>query len=161
MYLLATSAGTGNLDADNQDDAYPTDPWVLDIASKVEDYFEDGHIQDAPLNGFSGVESCVLPAIMCCFGRDRQSGDNNGDCEKENCDNKNPADNSNLCFIESGKEGSIHCHGFAWSENDNDVSSMLKYNNLFFVSLYDHWYTRGYVENALDSELSFPMCGKL
>ena len=52
-------------------------------------------------------------------------------------------------------EGPMHCHGFAWSTDDQDVSSRLKANALFFVSMYDHMHNRGYVGNVPGS----PMCG--
>jgi hypothetical protein len=44
--------------------------------------------------------------------------------------------------------------GFAWAEDTNDPSFVYRGNNLFFVSLYDHMYVRGYVENIP----SAPMC---
>ena len=59
-------------------------------------------------------------------------------------------------------EGDIHCHGLAWSSDPNHISAMFKFNNFFYVSLYDHWYTRGYVENSLGSSFvktGIPMCG--
>ena len=59
------------------------------------------------------------------------------------------------------EEGDIHCHGLAWSSDPNDISAIFKFNNFFYVSLYDHWYTRGYVENSLDgdfAETGVPMC---
>ena len=34
----------------------------------------------------------------------------------------------------------------------------MKYNNLFYVSMYDHMYTRGYVEKMVPDEY-VPMCG--
>jgi hypothetical protein len=56
-------------------------------------------------------------------------------------------------------EGDIHCHGVAWAESENDPTNRLRFNNLFFVSMYDHMYTRGYVENALAPVSSgIPMC---
>ena len=44
--------------------------------------------------------------------------------------------------------------GFAWAEDANDPSSVYRGNSLFYVSLYDHMYTRGYVKNIP----SAPMC---
>jgi len=52
-------------------------------------------------------------------------------------------------------EGAIHCHGFAWAEDDADPSSRYKANNLFYVSMYDHMLQRGYVRNIPGA----PMCG--
>ena len=104
----------------------------------------------------------------------------NGNCATpydENCVDKDVADNNNLCFVDMEKgnastnfdndgfvgfpgdnqegEGSIHCHGFAWSNNANDHTARYKANNLFFVSMYDHMYQRGYVKNIPGA----PMCG--
>lgn len=52
--------------------------------------------------------------------------------------------------------GPIHCHGFAWSDKADDPISQAKWNTLFYVSMYDHLYKRGYVENAVDVQ---DMCG--
>ena len=82
------------------------------------------------------------------------------------------ADNTDLCYNELTKapysndidangfsvyddEGPVHCHGFAWSTDEREASSRYKANNLFFVSMYDHMYKRGYVGNIPGS----PMCG--
>lgn len=82
------------------------------------------------------------------------------------------ADNTDLCYNELTKapysndidangfsvyddEGPVHCHGFAWSTDEREASSRYKANNLFFVSMYDHMYERGYVGNIPGS----PMCG--
>ncbi len=110
---------------------------------------------------------------MCCFGRDRQPNDNNGNCHdpiETNCRHADPADNSNLCWTDTdiptfsdpfafpGKsEGPIHCHGLAWDEDENSFLTQLRFNNFFYVSLYDHMYTRGYVEPTVDSD-NIGMC---
>lgn len=52
-------------------------------------------------------------------------------------------------------EEEIHAHGFAW--NDGDETEAFRANVLFYVSFYDHLYTRGYVENVQGA----PMCGCL
>ena len=62
---------------------------------------------------------------------------------------------------EDDEEGEVHCHGYAWSEDKNHISSRYKNNVLFYVSMYDHLYQRGYVENILGSsmeETDIPMC---
>mmetsp|Transcript_31451 Transcript_31451/g.57611 ORF Transcript_31451/g.57611 Transcript_31451/m.57611 type:complete len:1535 (+) Transcript_31451:73-4677(+) len=127
-----------------------------------------------------GLATCTTNAAMCCWPKDRQANDNNGNCAKaydENCVDKDPADNTDLCFVDlergnastgvdstgpivySGDnndgEGSIHCHGLAWSNDINDKTARYKANNLFFVSMYDHMYQRGYVKNVPGA----PMCG--
>lgn len=58
----------------------------------------------------------------------------------------------------TGGEGAIHCHGLAWDSDPNDPTARFRFNNFFYVSLYDHMYTRGYVENMIDSDF-VPMCG--
>eukprot|EP00584_Thalassiosira_punctigera_P019063 CAMPEP_0172574420 /NCGR_PEP_ID=MMETSP1067-20121228/136690_1 /TAXON_ID=265564 ORGANISM="Thalassiosira punctigera, Strain Tpunct2005C2" /NCGR_SAMPLE_ID=MMETSP1067 /ASSEMBLY_ACC=CAM_ASM_000444 /LENGTH=504 /DNA_ID=CAMNT_0013367049 /DNA_START=150 /DNA_END=1660 /DNA_ORIENTATION=+ len=124
--------------------------------------------------------SCSSHAAMCCWPKDRQANDGNGNCATpydKNCVDKDPADNTNLCFADLSKgnlssefdsdsgfmvfpgdngngEGSIHCHGFAWADDEYDPISRYKANNLFFVSMYDHMHQRGYVENIP----GMPMC---
>jgi len=45
----------------------------------------------------------------------------------------------------------MHCHGFAWASTDgSDMNVAAKWNNLFFVSMYDHLYQRGYVNSITD-----------
>ena len=118
---------------------------------------------------------CTAHAAQCCWPRDRQAKDNNGNCATpydSNCVDKDVADNTDLCYNELDKapyangvdangfsvydyEGPVHCHGFAWSPDDSETTSRYKANALFFVSMFDHMYTRGYVENIPGS----PMCG--
>ena len=126
------------------------------------------------------LATCTTNAAMCCWPKDRQANDGNGNCAKaydENCVDKDPADNTNLCYVDLERgnastgfdstdvlvypgdggqgEGSIHCHGLAWSNDKNDHTARYKANNLFFVSMYDHMYQRGYVKNVPGA----PMCG--
>jgi hypothetical protein len=128
----------------------------------------------------NGLATCTTNAAMCCWPKDRQANDNNGNCAKpydQNCVNKDPADNTNLCYVDLERgnsstgstdagflgfpedngngEGAIHCHGLAWSNDANDHTARYKANNLFFVSMYDHMYQRGYVKNIPGA----PMCG--
>ena len=134
------------------------------------------------LTNFDSATSCTANTAMCCWPKDRQANDNNGNCATpydENCVNKDPADNTNLCFADLRKgtvssgynasdqafisfpednangEGSIHCHGFAWSNDEYDPTSRYRGNNLFYVSMYDHMHQRGYVKNIP----GMPMCG--
>ena len=84
-------------------------------------------------------------------------------------------DNTDLCYVESTtgpgflsfpgddgnnrpflSEGPIHCHGMGWVEDDMlDPSIIYNANNLFYISMYDHMYQRGYVRNIAGA----PMCG--
>jgi len=130
------------------------------------------------------LNTCNAHAAMCCWVTDRQANDNNGNCATPydvNCVNKDPADNTDLCYVShpdgnlstkfdstngftgfpgddnnnsNDAEGPIHCHGFAWAEDDNDYTARYKANNLFYVSMYDHMYQRGYVRNVPGA----PMC---
>ena len=108
----------------------------------------------APTLGFeNGCQASN--AIMCCWHRDRQYFDNNGNCHFAHCKGANPGDNTDLCFTEfegevypypgDETEEDLHCHGFAWSSEEEDISDMAKWNNLFYVSMYDHLFQRGYV----------------
>jgi len=129
------------------------------------------------------ASTCSAHAAMCCWPKDRQANDGNGNCAKpydHNCVDKDVADNTDLLFADLDKggdssgfasdrgfavypedngngEGSIHCHGFAWADDEYDPTSRYKANNLFFVSMYDHMHQRGYVKNIP----GMPMCGCL
>jgi len=114
---------------------------------------------------------------VCCWHRDRQYFDNNGNCSPGDCANQMPGDNTDLCWTEGGDdsphpypgsvtEGDLHCHGFAWStldETAGDVNTNAKFNNLFYISMYDHLYTRGYANSITDDPLIMgdeqAMCG--
>jgi len=128
----------------------------------------------------AGNPTCTTNAAMCCWPKDRQANDGNGNCAKGydvNCVSKDPADNTNLCHVDMERgngstgfdsagflgyegdnnagEGAIHCHGLAWSNDVNDHTARYRGNNIFFVSMFDHMYQRGYVENIPGA----PMCG--
>jgi len=137
-----------------------------------------------PDDSIDNFDSCELNTVMCCWVTDRRA-DNDGDCaepypgrngfEGSNCVDADPADNTDLCYVDHQRspqanhvdggfilypeetEGPTHCHGFIWSDDDNDESSLYKANNLFYVSMYDHLRNRGYVRNVPGA----PMCGCL
>jgi len=136
---------------------------------------------DLPAFNPSDVDKCELNAAFCCWVQDRQAGDNNGNCKtpyESNCIDRDPGDNANLCYVEHNKgavsthiaggfsiygdvkrnieniEGPVHCHGFAWADDETDNISAFKGNNLFYVSMYDHMHQRGYVRNVPGA----PMC---
>jgi len=138
------------------------------------DNFRDAEATTTVLQAIPSLSNCAYNAIMCCFGRDRQPNDNNGNCAdpiETNCHHADPADNSNLCWTDTDiptfsdpfafpekSEGPIHCHGLAWGDKDeNSFLTHLRFNNFFYVSLYDHMYTRGYVEPMVDSD-NIGMC---
>eukprot|EP00568_Trieres_chinensis_P011237 CAMPEP_0183297278 /NCGR_PEP_ID=MMETSP0160_2-20130417/4613_1 /TAXON_ID=2839 ORGANISM="Odontella Sinensis, Strain Grunow 1884" /NCGR_SAMPLE_ID=MMETSP0160_2 /ASSEMBLY_ACC=CAM_ASM_000250 /LENGTH=567 /DNA_ID=CAMNT_0025459069 /DNA_START=9 /DNA_END=1712 /DNA_ORIENTATION=+ len=125
-------------------------------------------------------DGCDINSAFCCWVQDRQAGDNNGNCNtpyEAQCIDKDPADNANFCYTDHSRsrpathveggfsifvnngheaiEGPIHCHGLAWADDESDISNAYKGNNLFYVSLFDHMYQRGYVRNAPGST----MCG--
>merc|ERR1712144_57150 len=70
-----------------------------------------------------------------------------------------------VAYPEDDVEGDLHCHGFSWSkfeETYGDVNTNAKWNNLFYVSMYDHLYKRGYAESITnDPEIAGTqaMCG--
>lgn len=51
-------------------------------------------------------------------------------------------------------EGATHCHGFAFSNSKSDAETRYMGNNLFYISMYDHLYKRGYARNIPGA----PMC---
>uniref|UniRef100_A0A7S1D1C3 Uncharacterized protein n=1 Tax=Cyclophora tenuis TaxID=216820 RepID=A0A7S1D1C3_CYCTE len=119
--------------------------------------------------------NCELNAVNCCWVQDRQAEDDNGDCEVRydaNCTDANPMDNTDVCYVdmsrsptsnrvsagfalfENNAEDEVHCHGFAWSSDDNHPTSLFKGDVLMFVSMKDHLMDRGYVKNIPGA----PMC---
>jgi len=164
---------TGNFQGDTSD----SDEESLAAGEAINAYYEadaEGASNSILVANFPSVQTnfdeCAHQSIMCCFGRDRQFGDNNGDCSRNDCDDADPGDNSNLCYTEPSNtpfpkdaEGDVHCHGLAWGNDGNDFGAQLKYNNFFYVSLYDHMYSRGYVQEMTfdqpDVTDDVPMCG--
>jgi len=131
----------------------------------------------SPPASFNANSCEKTSAAMCCWSKDRQYNDNNGGCSLGHCVNQGPGDNTDLCWIDDAsgvfpypnekQERSLHCHGLSWSaletdDNDDVINDSAKWNNLYFVSLYDHLYQRGYVDSITDSydfEGESPMCG--
>jgi len=131
-------------------------------------------ILESPTSAFQEGSCSASNAAVCCWHRDRQYFDNNGNCNQNDCARANPADNTDLCWTEQNgtifpypgddTEKDLHCHGFAWAKDDiaGDINSKAKWNNLFFVSLYDHLYQRGYADSITDDDLingQQAMCG--
>jgi hypothetical protein len=76
-----------------------------------------------------GLATCTTNAAMCCWPKDRQANDNNGNCTTpygENCVNKDPADNTDLCFVDlnrtptDGYESDKGFLGFPQDNNDGE-----------------------------------------
>ena len=150
---------------------------LKDDAAKVKEYYDVSRESAFKLPDLPQFDPavCTSHAAQCCWPRDRQANDNNGNCKTpydSDCVDKDVADNTDLCYndlsdapytnqIEANgftvfdEEGPIHCHGFAWSNDEQETLSRYKGNALFFVSMYDHMYVRGYAENVPGS----PMCG--
>jgi len=156
-------------------DHYPTTEESYVAGESVRELMEgDGSkkMLTAPA-GFEG--GCASNTAMCCWHRDRQYFDNNGNCNMGDCANANPGDNSDLCWTEhegevfpypsDTTEGNIHCHGVSWGTDaaaNYNIHNEAKWNALVYVSLYDHMYTRGYVESLTnDSKImgDHSMCG--
>ena len=175
-------AGRASWNEETETELFPgneTTPFnVLETdAYKVNDYkaISEENIFKMPNLAQFDPAMCASHVAQCCWPRDRQAGDNNGNCATpydSDCVDKDVADNTNLCYNELDKapytngigangfsiyddEGPVHCHGFAWSTEDSEITARYKANALYFVSMYDHMYQRGYVENIPGS----PMCG--
>ena len=163
LMSLSDAEETGNF----QGTGNPGSPQSVAAGEGINNFFnaEAAGAQHTILQGFSELERCQNQAVMCCFGRDRQSNDNNGNCADGNCGDADPGDNSNLCYTSQANkypeetEGAIHCHGFAWPDDATSAEARLRFNNFFFVSMYDHMYTRGYVGRSVANNDVFPMCG--
>lgn len=161
-------------DDPRQNDHYPTTEESFAAGQAIDKLFEDESrtaFMGAPTDGFQ----CKSNTAMCCWQRDRQYFDNNGDCRHRDCANQDPGDNTDLCWTkdsagtifpypESGIEGNLHCHGVAWSNDFSgyDINTFGRYNTLFYVSLYDHLKQRGYAESLTNDPNIHgeqPMCG--
>ena len=97
--------GYGNMQtpADDNNDENCND----DLSEEAEEGRAVGDFRDhAEVVGLKNLaefdlDRCSLQSFMCCFSRDRQCGDNNGNCRENNCVGKDPADNTNLCYMEA------------------------------------------------------------
>lgn len=155
---------------------YRTTKESFDAGEAVKNLYQ-GQSKNTFFEKPDGFEECASHTAMCCWGRDRQYFDQNGSCNHRDCAHENPGDNTDLCWTEHDEkvypypgdktENNLHCHGISWADNSyNDANFDLntegKWNNLFYVSLYDHMYQRGYVESITNDELIAgvqPMCG--
>lgn len=184
-YEVETAAGEDRLkvDAARADEVYyyQAQRQPIEFPTYIESF--NPHVEDGShsINGIVDTDGCDLNAAYCCFGQDRQAGDNNGNCATPydyNCRDKDPADNTNICYVEharsaksshvdagfsvfgdlvTGKEnieGPVHCHGFAWGDDPLSADHVYRGNLLFYVSMYDHLTQRGYARNIPGS----PMC---
>ena len=152
-------------------------------AERVDDLYET-NVQRYPLQwpgdaptSMTNFANCQLQSAMCCWVSDRQANDNNGNCATpydERCIDADPGDNTDLCAVDMSRstkdsthvddgfaifpdsvEGPVHCHGFAWGEDETEADFRYRANNLFYVSMSDHLHDRGYVRNVQGA----PMCG--
>jgi len=156
-----------------------TDMYVLaDDFDKINKFYGNAAVKDLVKypDNMKNFEDCDIRAAYCCWIQDRQAGDNNGNCDTpydDNCVDEDPGDNTDLCYVDmtdgaasshiaggfaifpDDEEGDVHCHGFAWGNDEDALDARYKGNNLFYVSLYDHFYQRGYVRGVPGA----PMCG--
>jgi len=161
-------------DDPRENDHYPTTEESYNAGLAIgEMYTEESRTAffTAP-DSFQG--GCASNTAMCCWHRDRQYFDDNGNCNAQDCANQNPGDNTDLCWTEldgeifpypgSDTEKQLHCHGLAWSNDESgvDMNAKGKWNTLFYVSMYDHLKQRGYAESiAADPKIMSEqaMCG--
>lgn len=184
-YEVETAAGEDRLQVDaarvNDIYHYNAQRQPIEFPTYIESF--NPHVEDGShvINAIVDTDGCDLNAAFCCFSQDRQAGDNNGNCATpyaQNCYDKDPADNTNICYVDhvrsakssrvgsgfsifgdlaSNKEnieGPVHCHGFAWGDDPLSTDNVYKGNLLFYVSMYDHLTQRGYARNIPGS----PMC---
>ena len=77
-------------------------------AAKVREFYhgDASYSQVAWPGELTNFDSCETPAAFCCWPADRQANDGNGNCATpydKNCVDKDPADNTNLCFADLEK----------------------------------------------------------
>lgn len=140
---------------------YPPDDASYNAGVAIDSFYQDG-ARTSILEPVDHLNNCENQAIMCCFGRDRQYRDGNGNCKPRDCDDAAPGDNSNICYLDGAEpqatpdDETVHCHGLVWSSDETDPSYQLRFNSFFYVLMHDHMYTRGYVSPALPGA---SMCG--
>lgn len=150
------------------------------VSRQIKSFYQNAATSEIvawPDDSIDNFDSCELNTVMCCWVADRRA-DNDGNCAtplSENCVDADPADNTDLCYVDNTRspqanhvdggfilfpnnvEGPTHCHGFVFSDDESEESALYKANNLFYVSMYDHLRNRGYVRNVPGA----PMCGCL
>jgi len=107
---------------------------------------------------------CELRAAMCCYVGARTAA---GTPLSE------PLDNSDACYMDfsqskqsshvrdgysiygNGVEGNLHCHGFAWGNDEGYGDAQFRGNTLFEIALNQSLHKDGYVEELPGA----PMCG--
>lgn len=132
---------------------------------------------DAGINWpeIDNFKNCRFNAVNCCWTKDRQAEDDNGECEKdydEMCANADPIGNTDVCYMDMSRspssnnvrsgfalyetkaEDSVHCHGFVWADDANHPLSVYKGNLAYYVGMFDHLSERGYAKNVPGA----PMC---
>lgn len=162
-------------DDPRHNDHYPTTEESYQAGMAVKDFFENDSktkILPAPTDNFEA--GCASNTAMCCWIRDRQYFDKNGGCQPCDCAEEHPGDNTDLCWTEQNGEvfpypehsieGDLHCHGISWADDNfgYDINTVARWNSLFYVSMYDHMYKRGYVGSITnDPNIAGvqPMCG--
>lgn len=170
---LNTEYETVSID-ESSPDGFDIESIYEDIAEKKVITFPDDYLDD-------NFANCEAQSVMCCWVADRQD-DNDGNCDANDCDDADPADNTDVCYVDlhdspqsnhvdggwalykedfddddvldNPGEGDSHCHGFAWPKDAESTSHRYRGNNLFYVSMYDHLNVRGYVRNVPGA----PMC---
>jgi len=159
-------------------DHYPTSEESYQAGQAIKNFFEEKSkvtfIEKAPTSDLDKCEESNT--AMCCWHRDRQYFDQNGNCGFADCANQNPGDNTDLCWTEGENgevfpypedetENDLHCHGISWSNDFSgyDINTLGRWNTLFYVSMYDHLFKRGYVNSITDypgiQGKKQPLCG--
>lgn len=157
-----------------ENDHYPTSEESYAAGQKIKEIFDEdskNKFFDASSEYFEN--GCSTNTAMCCWHKDRQYFDDNGGCSNRDCAHENPGDNTDLCWTNvgdevfpypgDGTEQDLHCHGISWGDvATNDINTRARWNSLFYVSMVDHLYTRGYSESLTDDPKiagEIPMCG--
>jgi len=149
-----------------ENDHYPTSEESYNAGKAIGNFYTNAlgkSFLSSPTANFQKGSCSSSNAAVCCWHRDRQYFDKNGNCNEKDCANQTPGDNTDLCWTEEDgvifpypgdeTENDLHCHGFAWAQDDlapGDTNARARWNNLFFVSLYDHLYQRGYADEITD-----------
>ena len=97
--LPATAGDSSESEAESEAEAGPerkaTRVSRLPTALTNDDSKEED--DDTNKSAFDHHDICPnTNSVLCCWGRDRQSNDDNGDCKENDCEDADPADNTDL-----------------------------------------------------------------
>jgi hypothetical protein len=95
-------------DDPRRNDHYPTTDESYSGGQAISSFYQndlsESFLSSPTTSGFQEGSCQSSNTAVCCWHRDRQYFDKNGNCVQGDCANQNPGDNTDLCWIEDGDE---------------------------------------------------------